>query len=77
MIDPTIGMTPNDWEEAEARRRERRERVHNPHGRELGPRTRAILGWLLVALVVALLAFAALAMLGVIQIPVPAPPPVD
>jgi hypothetical protein len=75
VIDPTIGMTPNDWAEAEARRRERHERVHNPHGRELGHRSRAILTWLVVALVIATMAAAALVALGVIALPVLEPPP--
>jgi hypothetical protein len=65
-IDPRRGMTPNDWVEMEARRRERRERVHNPHGRELGARSRAVAAAVLGIAAVGLVVYVVLGWAGVI-----------
>ena len=70
-IDPTKGMTPNDWVEMEARRQERRQRVHRPHGRQTSRRTRLLVGWALGLAAGAAMVYALLAWLGVVPAPVP------
>ena len=68
MYDPQIGKSPKDWAEEEARRKERREPLDNPYGRPVSPMTRRVLGWILVALVVAMIVTTVLGLLGVIGI---------
>jgi hypothetical protein len=62
---PGAGKTPKDWAEEEVRRRESRDRTHHPHGRELGSRTRTVLGLVITTLVVAMVVLTILGVLGV------------
>ena len=68
VFDPTTGMTPNDWRETEVRRAQSRQRVHNPYGREPSGRSRAIVGALLGAALLALAVYTILGWAGVIPI---------
>lgn len=71
---PEIGKTPQDWAEEEARRHERRERVHNPHGREVGRGTRVALALVISTLLVLMVMTTVLGLLGVIPIFTPSRP---
>ncbi len=68
-FNPGTGMTPNDWAETEARRAEREQRAHRPHGREISAGSRRTVGWILVVLAAALMAYALLGWLGVLAVP--------
>ena len=70
-IDPTKGMTPNDWVEMEARRMERRERIHHEHGRQTSRHTRLAIGWAFGLVVAAAVIYTLLALFGVIPAPIP------
>jgi hypothetical protein len=70
-IDPTKGMTPNDWVEMEARRLERRERIHREHGRQTSRRTRLLVGWAFGLAVVAAVVYTLLALFGLVPAPIP------
>ena len=70
-IDPVRGMTPDDWAEMEARRLERRQRVHNEHGRAPSRATRLVLGWILGLGLVAAVVYTILALVGVVPLPGP------
>ena len=70
-IDPVRGMTPDDWVEMEARRLERRERVHNDHGRAPSRATRLVLGWTFGLALVAAAVYTILALVGVVPMPGP------
>ena len=63
------GMTPNDWAETEARRDERAQRADNPHGREISAGSRRVTGWILAIAALALVAYAILGWLGIIEVP--------
>ena len=65
---PGIGKTPDDWAEEEARRRERHERAHNPHGRSPSRTTRLVIGWAFALLAVALVVATILGLAGVIDV---------
>jgi hypothetical protein len=68
-FDPYGGMSPNDWAEAEARRAERHERAANPNGTEMSARSRRTAAWILGLAALALMAYALLGVLGVIEVP--------
>ncbi len=68
-FNPGTGMTPNDWAETEARRAERAERAAHPHGRDITPRSRRVVGWILAMAALALMGYALLGWLGVIAVP--------
>jgi len=65
------GMTPDDWVEMEARRLERRERIHREHGPQTSRRTRLLVGWALGLAAAAAVVYTLLAMFGVVPAPVP------
>ena len=65
---PPMGKTPNDWAEEEARRRERHERVHNPHGRELGANSRLALQIILGLALGVMVVVTVLGLLGIVDI---------
>ncbi|MGH2445663.1 MAG: hypothetical protein ACRDGD_06450 [Candidatus Limnocylindria bacterium] len=65
-VDPTRGMTPNDWAEMEARREERVQRADHPHGREISGRSRRIAAWILGVAALALAAYAVVAWIGLL-----------
>jgi hypothetical protein len=62
-------MSPNDWAEAEARRAERHERADNPNGTEMSPGSRRAAAWILGLAALALVAYALLGLLGIIEVP--------
>ncbi|MGI8658437.1 MAG: hypothetical protein ACR2K4_06690 [Candidatus Limnocylindria bacterium] len=62
-------MTPNDWAETEARRAERAGRADHPHGRDISPRSRRVVGWILAMAALALMGYALLGWLGFIAVP--------
>ena len=62
-------MTPRQWEENEARRRERRQRANNPDGRQVSERAQTIVASIVAILFVGLIVYAILGWLGVIPIP--------
>jgi hypothetical protein len=62
-------MTPREWEENEARRRERRERADHPHGRPVSEGARTVVAAIVAILFLGLIAYAILGWLGVIPIP--------
>lgn len=68
-FNPGTGMTPNDWAETEARRRERVGRADVPHGRDMSSRSRAVTAWILGILAVALMVYALLGLTGVVAVP--------
>ena len=68
-FNPGTGMTPNDWAETEARREERAQRADHPHGQEISGRSRRVTGWILGLVALALVAYAILGWLGVVQVP--------
>jgi hypothetical protein len=70
-IDPIRGMTPDDWVEMEARRLERRERVHHEHGQQTSRRTRLLVGWALGLLGAAAVVYTLLALFGIVPASVP------
>jgi hypothetical protein len=63
------GPSPDDWAELEARRIERTQRAHNPHGRELDPRVRRGLQLTFIGIGIAIVVLAVLAIVGVIEVP--------
>ena len=71
MIDPAR-LTPREWAESDARRRQRREDLQNPYGRSLSPRTRIVLGWILALAALAAVVASILGLGGVLDI---FPPP--
>jgi hypothetical protein len=68
-FNPGTGMTPNDWAETEARRAERAERADNPYGREISGGSRRVVGWILGLAALALVVYAVLGLLGIINVP--------
>jgi hypothetical protein len=68
-FNPGTGMTPNDWAETEARRAERAERADNPYGREISGGSRRVVGWILGVAALALVVYAVLGLLGIINVP--------
>jgi hypothetical protein len=60
---------PREWEESEARRRERRQRSHDPFGRSPSRRSRLVVGTILGLGAVALVVYAFLGWLGIITVP--------
>jgi hypothetical protein len=68
-FDPNIGMTPNDWAESEARRAERVQRADSPHGREISRGSRRVVAWILGIAALALVVYAILGLLGIINVP--------
>jgi hypothetical protein len=70
---PGAGKTPKNWAEEEARRRESHGRTHNPHGRELGHRTRSVLGLVVATLIILMVALTVLGVLGIIDVFGPPP----
>jgi hypothetical protein len=68
-FNPGTGMTPNDWAETEARRAERAERADNPYGREISGGSRRVVGWILGLAALALVVYAVLGSLGIINVP--------
>jgi hypothetical protein len=67
-FNPNTGMTPNDWAETEARRAERAQRADNPYGREMSGGSRRVVGWILGVAALALVAYAILALLGIVNL---------
>jgi len=81
---PSIGKTPNDWAEEEARRQELREPLDDPYGTSLSRRTRRVMGWTIALALIAMMALTLLGLLGVIDIfeppsgsPLPAAEPAE
>jgi hypothetical protein len=68
-FDPNTGMTPNDWAETEARRAERVQRADNPYGREMSSGSRRVVAWIIGLVALALVLYAVLGWLGVIDVP--------
>ncbi len=61
-------MTPNDWSETEARRVERAQRADNPYGREMSGGSRRVVGWILGLAALALVVYAILVLLGIVNV---------
>jgi hypothetical protein len=66
-FDP--GPSPNDWAETEARRAERVQRADNPNGREMSSGSRRVAAWIIGLVALALVLYAVLGWLGVIDVP--------
>jgi len=67
-------LTPREWEESDARRRERRDRPDRPYGRDISPTARLITGSMLAVLVVGMIVVTVLGLVEVLDLfPPPSP----